>query len=113
AAWMRVERSRPAAPARSSRVSCCNSFRARVQEENSPMPEIVVALTTVPAAFDAAALARVLVEARVAACVTVLPEMHSTYQWQGAVTVDREQQLVIKTARGKLAELWTLLQANH
>jgi periplasmic divalent cation tolerance protein len=77
------------------------------------MPEIVLALTTVPHDFDASALARSLVESRVAACVTMLPGVRSVYTWQGAVQEDGEQQLVIKTTRDRVQDAWAALKARH
>ena len=73
----------------------------------------VIVLTTLGADADAAALARALVEARLAACVNVLPAMTSVYRWQGAVEEDREQQLVIKTAPASVAALQAWLLAHH
>jgi periplasmic divalent cation tolerance protein len=70
-------------------------------------------LTTIGADADAAALARALVEARLAACVNVLPPMTSVYRWKGAVEEDREQQLVIKTSPATVAELQAWLLAHH
>ena len=65
----------------------------------------LVVLTTVGADFDARALAHVLVEARLAACVNIIPAMHSVYRWEGRVTGDDEQLLVVKTtdASGRVA----------
>jgi len=77
------------------------------------MREFVMAFTTLPATFDAVPLARELVEAGVAACVNVLPAMQSVYRWEGATQVDAEQQLIIKTTRDRVADLWTALRARH
>jgi uncharacterized protein involved in tolerance to divalent cations len=60
----------------------------------------VVVLTTLGIVTDAVELARTLVEEGLAACVNVLPPMESVYRWKGAVEVDTEQQLVIKTTPG-------------
>jgi periplasmic divalent cation tolerance protein len=76
-------------------------------------PEAVVVLTTLGADADAAALARTLVDERLAACVNVLPPMVSVYRWKGAVEQDREQQLVIKTAPGSLPALEARVRALH
>lgn len=43
-------------------------------------------------------IAATLVERRLAACVNVLPGIHSTYRWQGAIERDEEVLLMIKTA---------------
>ena len=60
-------------------------------------PSTVLVLTTLPADADAGAFGRVLVEERLAACVSVLGRLHSVYRWNGAIEEACEQQLVIKT----------------
>lgn len=75
--------------------------------------EAAVVLTTLAAEADAAALARTLVEERLAACVNVLPPMTSVYRWKGDIEEDREQQLVIKTTVGKVAALQARLGQLH
>ena len=77
------------------------------------MTEIVVAFTTLPAGFDVLALARELIAGRVAACVTVLPPVQSVYEWEGALTVDHEQQVLMKTTRARVGELWDALRMRH
>jgi periplasmic divalent cation tolerance protein len=76
-------------------------------------PEAVVVLTTWPAAKDPGPAATALVEERLAACVSILPEMESIYRWQGAVMRDRERQLVIKTTPRQVAALTARLQDLH
>ena len=70
-------------------------------------------LTTVGADFDARALAHALVEARVAACVNIVPAIHSVYRWEGKVMDDAEQILVIKTTQDRVADLREALFARH
>jgi periplasmic divalent cation tolerance protein len=72
-----------------------------------------VVLTTLAADADAAALARTLVQERLAACVNVLPVMMSFYRWKGAIEQDREQQLVIKTAPAQLSALEARIRELH
>ena len=76
-----------------------------------PTPAIV--LTTLGAGADALAIARTLVDERLAACVNVLPAMTSVYRWKGAVEQEREQQLVIKTTHEMVSALETRLRALH
>lgn len=57
----------------------------------------VLVLTTVGADFDARALARTLVEARLAACVNIVERVRSVYRWEDRVAEDGEQLLLIKT----------------
>ena len=73
----------------------------------------VIVLTTVGTAFDVAALARELVEQRLAACVNIIPRIDSIYRWQGRVETDAEQLLLIKTTRERLDALRERLMARH
>ena len=50
-------------------------------------------------------LAEALVGEELAACVNVLPELTSTYRWQGRVEHDREQLCLMKTTRGGFERL--------
>lgn len=77
------------------------------------MSEPVVALTTLPAEFDAAALAQELVGSGLAACVNILPGITSVYTWKGVPQVGREQQLIIKTTAGMIGDLWRALKERH
>jgi periplasmic divalent cation tolerance protein len=73
----------------------------------------VIVLTTVGASFDANALARTLVEERVAACINIVPSVTSIYRWQGRVDEDSEQLLIIKTVDDNLQALRESLFARH
>jgi len=75
--------------------------------------DAVLVLTTLGAAADGAALARTLVEERLAACVNVLPPMTSTYRWKGAVEQEREQQIIIKTSPGLVPALQARMRELH
>ena len=72
-----------------------------------------VVLTTVGAGFDAAALARSLVEQRVAACVNIVPAVESIYRWKDAIEDDHEQLLIIKTTEERVDALRDALFAQH
>jgi periplasmic divalent cation tolerance protein len=77
------------------------------------MSEFVLALTTVPADFDAAVLAQDLVVGGLAACVTIIPGTKSVYTWKGVPQVDQEQQLLIKTTSEQVDSLWDFLSDRH
>lgn len=55
---------------------------------------------------EATRIGRALVEARLAACVNVLPGMSSLYWWQGKIEQGQETVLIAKT-RGTLLEALT------
>jgi periplasmic divalent cation tolerance protein len=77
------------------------------------MSKPVIVLTTVGSEFDARALAHVLVENRLAACVNILPPVHSVYRWEGRVTSEAEQLLLIKTTESTVDALRDELFARH
>lgn len=76
-------------------------------------PRVLLVLTTVPDAATAERLARLLVEARLAACVNIVPGLRSVYRWQGAVEVAEELQLVIKTSEPRYRALEEALRSHH
>jgi periplasmic divalent cation tolerance protein len=73
----------------------------------------VIVLTTVAASFDPQPLALDLVEKRLAACVNVIPRVHSIYRWKGKIERDDEQLLLIKTVEERVGELKDALFAAH
>jgi periplasmic divalent cation tolerance protein len=75
--------------------------------------DAAIVLTTLGADADTGAVARSLVEERLAACVNVLAPMTSTYRWNGTVAQEREQQLVIKTSRALVPALQARLIELH
>jgi periplasmic divalent cation tolerance protein len=54
-------------------------------------------LTTTGSREEADTIARTLVEERLAACVNIIPQMHSVYRWQDKVDEADECLLLIKT----------------
>jgi periplasmic divalent cation tolerance protein len=77
------------------------------------MPDLILILTTMPDDDRAEALARTLVDERLAACVNVHGPMMSTYRWKGEVEREAERQIVIKTARSRRAALEARLRELH
>lgn len=62
---------------------------------------------------SADAIAKALVEERLAACVQVLPGMRSTYTWQGETHVDDEVLMLIKTTLAGFEALKARLLELH
>ena len=77
------------------------------------MTDKIVVLSTCATEDEAAKLARVLVEARVAACVTMVPGARSVYRWQGAIETAAECLLIIKSSRRLFEPLRTALENAH
>ena len=75
--------------------------------------EYCVVLCTVPDPSTGERLAGSLVEARVAACVNILPGLTSVFRWQGETQKDTEALLIIKTRRDRFEALCKVLQEQH
>jgi len=54
-------------------------------------------ITTCPNSESANQLARALVEKHLVACVNIVPNIQSVYEWQGKIAEDSEILLLIKT----------------
>ena len=61
----------------------------------------------------ASKLAHSLVEARLAACVNIVPKMESYFWWDGAVQHDQEALLIVKTTQQRFDELLIFVRQNH
>ncbi|MEM9731590.1 MAG: divalent-cation tolerance protein CutA [Myxococcota bacterium] len=74
---------------------------------------LVVVLCTAPDEVAAERLAAGLVEARLAACVNVVPGLRSFYRWEGKLEHDDELQLIIKTRSARFDEVAAWLAEHH
>jgi len=77
------------------------------------MTDKIVVLSTCSNLEEGERLARLLVEERLAACVTVVPRARSFYRWKGAVEAADECLMAIKSSRGLFAELSAALGKAH
>ncbi len=77
------------------------------------MTDKIVILTTCGSAEEAERIARALVDARLAACVNMLPGVRSFYRWKGAIEDSAEVLLLIKSSRSLFAALRAELEKWH
>ncbi len=77
------------------------------------MTEHIIVFITAPSDEEAARLARLLVQERLAACVNVLPRIASTYWWQGKIEEATETLLVVKTKASLLDRLVARVRELH
>lgn len=68
---------------------------------------------TVPDAQTADKISKVLIDKRLAACVSATKEIKSTYRWQGNVESENELLLIIKTQKSFFSELKKVIKENH
>ena len=78
----------------------------------NPANSYCLVLTTLASEAQADALARQIVEARLGACVQILP-VKSIYRWKGALCAEPEWQLFIKTRRARFETLAQFIKAHH
>ena len=78
------------------------------------MTDKFVVLVTCSSTAEARRIARAVVDARLAACVNILPGVvTSFYLWKGKVESARERLLLIKTSRKRLAKLRAAVERLH
>ncbi|MDX3664120.1 divalent-cation tolerance protein CutA [Streptomyces sp. ID05-26A] len=73
---------------------------------------VSVVTTTVGSEEAAESLAKGIVEARLGACVQIVP-IRSVYRWDGEVRVDAEWQCVVKTSTTRVDELVAHIKTHH
>jgi periplasmic divalent cation tolerance protein len=75
--------------------------------------EVLLVLTNCPDEETADRIATALVENRLAACVNVLPEVESTFRWQGRVEQAVEVPLLAKCTRERYAAVEEAIRQLH
>ena len=73
----------------------------------------ITVMMTAGSREEAVRLAEMLVGARLAACVQILPEIESVYHWQGEVRRDPEVLLLAKTTQARFPLLEREVRALH
>ena len=63
----------------------------------SEKPEYLIVLNTCPGSITAKQIAQDLVANNLAACVNIIPEIHSYFKWGNTVKNEQEYLLIIKT----------------
>src|ERR1035437_6865411 len=77
------------------------------------MTDKIVVLSTCANEEEAERLARLLVEQRLAACVSVISRMRSGHRWKGAVETSAECLVIVKSSRDLFASLTAVLEKAH
>ncbi|XP_011564257.3 protein CutA homolog [Plutella xylostella] len=72
-----------------------------------------VAYVTVPSAEVGKTLGHGLVKNKLAACVNIIPQVTSIYEWKGEINEDNEALLMIKTRTSEVDRLTEYVRSNH
>jgi periplasmic divalent cation tolerance protein len=75
--------------------------------------QLSMILVTAPSPEAAQQLAHGLVTERLAACVTVVPSVMSTYVWEGNLEQREEALMIIKTRSTRYAALEQYIRTHH
>lgn len=75
--------------------------------------DFFIFLVTVPSMELGKKIGRILVEAKLAACVNIIPNIYSIYSWKGKIEEDNEQLLLIKTTDQKSDKLIAKVKELH
>jgi periplasmic divalent cation tolerance protein len=62
---------------------------------------------------EARAIGRYLVQSKLAACVNILDQMNSMYEWQGEFQDDLEAVMIAKTTEERVASLIAAVRERH
>jgi periplasmic divalent cation tolerance protein len=77
------------------------------------MTDFILVLTTVPEEKTGQEIGRILVEERLAACVTISSAARSVYRWEGEICTEPEYILFIKTRTALFGQLEARLKKIH
>ena len=75
--------------------------------------QILLAISTFPDAETARRIAQTLVEEKFAACVNLIPGVHSIYRWKEQIETASEVIAFFKTTRDRLPALEEKLRSLH
>jgi periplasmic divalent cation tolerance protein len=75
--------------------------------------EPLVVLMTAANREEANRIAEMLIDARLAACVQILPEIQSVYRWQGEVARESEVMLLVKSTLDRFDEIDLAVREIH
>ena len=76
-------------------------------------PEYTVIFITCNDAEEAENIAELLLEQRQAACVNIVPNINSSFWWEGKIETAPESLLMVKTRSGKLPEIIQSVKTVH
>ena len=77
------------------------------------METFIQVMTTTKTKEQAEAIARHLVEEKLAACVQITDAIESTYFWKGKIEVSREYQCLIKTREDLFPQVEAAIKKLH
>ena len=62
---------------------------------------------------QAEVIAELAIKNKLCACANIFPEIHSMFEWEGKVNIEKETVLILKTIESKFQKLEKLISENH
>ena len=72
-----------------------------------------IILTTVSTKEEGYVIANELVQNKLAACVNIVPKVHSVYEWENQIQNDEELLLLIKTTKEREKDIYHTVESVH
>ena len=77
------------------------------------MTDKILVLTTASSRDEARRIGRALVERLLAACVSIVPQVNSSYRWEGEIDEAEECLLIVKTTRAAFERVRDAINELH
>ena len=58
-------------------------------------------------------IAELAIKNKFCACANIFPEIHSMFEWEGKINLEKETVLILKTIENKFKNLEKLINKNH
>jgi len=88
-------------------------FDIRILNFRKAMPDPIIVLVTCGSEEEALKIANALVDARLAACVSLIAPIRSIYRWEGKIWDEKEWLLIIKTQKQRFEALEKKVKSLH
>jgi len=75
--------------------------------------EVILVYINFPNRECARHIGTALIEKQLAACVNIIPEIESIYQWEGEVKTENEVMTIVKTTASRYKQLEKYVLENH
>jgi periplasmic divalent cation tolerance protein len=88
-------------------------FSGRFDKNKEDLMEALVVYITAPNEEEAAKIAKILVEERLAGCVNIIKDIRSIYSWQGKLEDEKEVLMIVKTRLELFSALTSKVKELH
>ena len=77
------------------------------------MPDYILIFITTGSHQEAEKLAKTLVEKKLAACGTIVPDVHSVFRWKGTIESEQEVLLMLKSRAKVFPNIIRIVKSLH